>query len=176
MANKEALRELQTRLAQRLQVARNEPATHAWLAVECAGQGLLLPLEQAGEIFNAGRILAVPHTQAWFAGVANLRGGLHGVVDLAAFLGLRARSAQEHGAEGARLVALSPQLGTNSALLVDRLAGLRHENELSGQADEAAASRPAFAGPRWQDKGGRPWQEINLAALAADVQFLAIAA
>jgi twitching motility protein PilI len=176
MANKEALRELQTRLAQRMQVARNEPAAHAWLAVECANQGLLLPLEQAGEIFNAGRVLAVPHTQAWFAGVANLRGGLHGVVDLAVFLGLRARSAQEHGAEGARLVALNPSLGVNCALLVDRLAGLRHENELSGQAGEAELQRPAFAGARWQDKGGRPWQEIKLAALAADTQFLAIAA
>jgi twitching motility protein PilI len=176
MANKEALRELQTRLAHRMQVARNEPAAHAWLAVECAAQGLLLPLDQAGEIFNAGRVMAVPHTRPWFAGVANLRGGLHGVVDMAVFLGLRARSVQEHGTEGARLVALNPSLGVNCALLVDRLAGLRHENELSGQADEAASQRPGFAGARWHDKGGRNWQEIKLAALAADVQFLAIAA
>jgi twitching motility protein PilI len=108
--------------------------------------------------------------------VANLRGGLHGVVDLAVFLGLRARSSQDHGTEGARLVALNPSLGVNCALLVDRLAGLRHENELSGQADEAESQRPAFAGARWHDKGGRNWQEIKLAALAADVQFLAIAA
>lgn len=175
MANKEALRELQTRLAARMQVARNEPAAHAWLAVECAGHGLLLPLEQAGEIFNAGRILAVPHTRPWFAGVANLRGGLHGVADLAVFLGLRARGAHEPGAEGARLVALNPSLGVNSALLVDRLAGLRHANDLVGQAEETAP-RPGFAGTRWHDKAGRPWQEIKLAALAADMQFLAIAA
>ena len=120
--------------------------------------------------------MPVPHTQPWFAGVANLRGGLHGVVDLAVFLGLRARSTQEHGAEGTRLVALNPSLGVNCALLVDRLAGLRHENELSGQADEAESQRPAFAGARWHDKGGRNWQEIKLAALAADQQFLAIAA
>jgi twitching motility protein PilI len=175
MANKEALRELQTRLAQRMQVAKNEPAMHAWLAVECAGQGMLLPLDQAGEIFNAGRILTVPHTRPWFAGVANLRGGLHGVVDLAVFLGLRARAPQEHGAEAARLVALNPSLGVNSALLVDRLAGLRHENDLTGEASEAA-QRPGFAGARWRDNAGRPWQEIRLAALAADMQFLAIAA
>jgi len=175
MANKEALRELQTRLAARMQVARNEPAAHAWLAVECAGQGMLLPLEQAGEIFNAGRILAVPHTRAWFAGVANLRGGLHGVVDLAVFLGLRARGAHDQSAEGARLVALNPSLGVNSALLVDRLAGLRHASDLAERVDEAA-QRPGFAGTRWLDKAGRPWQEIKLAALAVDMQFLAIAA
>jgi len=176
MANKEALRELQTRLAQRMQVARSEPAAHAWLAVECAHQGLLLPLEQAGEIFNAGRIMAVPHTRPWFAGVANLRGGLHGVVDMAVFLGLRVRSAQDHGSEGARLVALNPSLGVNCALLVDRLAGLRHESDLKDQSDEADAQRPAFAGTSWRDGAGRNWQEIKLAALAADMQFLAIAA
>lgn len=175
MANKEALRELQTRLAERMQVARNEPAAHAWLAVECAGQGLLLPLDQAGEIFNAGRIMAVPHTRAWFCGVANLRGGLHGVVDLAAFLGLRARAPHEHGAEGARLVAINPTLGVNCAVLVDRLAGLRHQAELN-QAEESAQARPGFAGANWRDSAGRSWQEIKLAALAADVQFLAIAA
>jgi len=88
MANKQALRELQTRLAERMQAARTQPRGQSWLAVECRGHGLLLPLEQAGEIFALAPLLAVPHTQPWFAGVANLRGGLHGVVDLARFLGL----------------------------------------------------------------------------------------
>jgi twitching motility protein PilI len=175
MAKKEALRQLQTRLAERMQAARNEPAVQAWLAVECADQGLLLSLEQAGEIFNAGLIMAVPHTRDWFAGVANLRGGLHGVVDLAVFLGLRPHGPRERAGDAARLVALSPSLGVNSALLVDRLAGLRNQNDLAPHPEEDAP-RPGFAGTRWFDKAGRPWQEIKLAALAADLQFLAIAA
>ncbi|HEX4510694.1 MAG TPA: chemotaxis protein CheW, partial [Burkholderiaceae bacterium] len=50
MANKEALRELQIRLANRLQEARTRPRARGWLAVECAGAGLLLPLAQSGEI------------------------------------------------------------------------------------------------------------------------------
>jgi len=45
MANKEALRELQKRLADRLQVARSQPRAAAWLAVECRGHGLLFPLQ-----------------------------------------------------------------------------------------------------------------------------------
>ena len=89
MANREALRELQSRLAQRLQQARSETRSMSWLAVECAGLGLLFPLSTAGEIFPVSALLPVPHTRPWFMGVANLRGGLHGVVDLAAFLGLR---------------------------------------------------------------------------------------
>ncbi len=47
MAKREALRELQSRLAERLQAAQSEPRGTAWLAVECAGQRLLFPLQQA---------------------------------------------------------------------------------------------------------------------------------
>jgi twitching motility protein PilI len=174
MANREALRELQNRLASRMQAARTEARVKSWLAVECAGQGLLFPLHEAGEIFSVGSVLPVPHTQAWFAGVANLRGGLHSVVDLARFLGLERKGAT---GDGARLLALNPSFGVNCALLVDRLAGLRNADQLEAAADdEPRGERPPFAGPRWRDTDGRVWQEIELSALAANEQFLAVAA
>jgi twitching motility protein PilI len=179
MANKEALRELQKRLADRLQVARSQPRAAAWLAVECRGHGLLFPLQQAGEIFSLVPLLPVPHTRPWFSGVANLRGGLHGVVDLGLFLGVAAEPASR-AAEGAReqgrLIAFNPALGLNCALLVDRLAGLRSGEQLSAEADDKPVARPPFAGARWRDADGRPWQEILLSELAEDEQFLGIAA
>jgi twitching motility protein PilI len=181
MSNREALRELQGRLATRMQAARTEARVQSWLAVECAGSGLLFPLHQAGEIFAVGNVLPVPHTQPWFAGVANLRGGLHAVVDLARFLGLRrgpAAAAGDAARDGARLLALNPALGVNCAVLVDRLAGLRSADQLTPLPDDppAAAGRPAFAGGRWRDADGRSWQEIELSALAGHEQFLAVAA
>ena len=182
MANREALRQLQSRLAQRLQLARSEPAAAGWLAVECAGQGLLVPLPSAGEIFSPTPLTAVPHTRAWFAGVANLRGQLHGVVDLAAFLGLRPQALQfgpDARRDSARLLALNPALGANCAVLVDRLAGLRSLAQLQPEpepAQDGAASRPAFAGGVFRDEAGRRWQAIDLAALARDEHFLGIAA
>lgn len=176
MANREALRELQSRLAERLQAARTETRAVSWLAVECAGAGLLVPLASAGEIFPAGALLPVPHTQAWFLGVANLRGGLHGVVDLGAFLGLRPPLARDAVREQARLLAFNPKLGSHCAVLVDRLAGLRSPHQLQPEPSEATP-RPEFAaGGRWRDAGGRLWQEIDLAALARHELFLAIAA
>ncbi len=176
MSNREALRELQGRLATRMQQARTEARVQSWLAVECAGSGLLFPLHQAGEIFAVGNVLPVPHTQPWFAGVANLRGGLHAVVDLAKFLGL-ARGAGASADDGARLLALNPTLGVNCALLVDRLAGLRNADQLSAEpaVEAGAVERPAFAGARWRDADGRVWQEIELAALAGHPQFLGVA-
>lgn len=185
MSNREALRELQSRLAERLQLARTEARPSSWLAVECGGVGLLVPLAGAGEIFSVGALLAVPHTQPWFAGVANLRGNLHGVVDLAAFLGLRPPLQPDAPRDQARLLALNPSLNAHSALLIDRLAGLRSAEQLTPEADEAdnpsegqgsSAARPAFARGRWRDAEGRVWQEIDLAALARHEQFLAIAA
>jgi twitching motility protein PilI len=180
VSNREALRELQGRLASRMQAARTEAPVQSWLAVECAGQGLLFPLHEAGEIFAVGSVLPVPHTQPWLAGVANLRGGLHAVVDLALFLGLeRAAGAPQGdgGRDGARLLALNPSLGVNCALLVDRLAGLRNADQLSAEVapEPAAQNRPSFAGARWRDADGRVWQEIELAALAANEQFLGVA-
>ena len=77
MANKQALRDLQTRLAERLQAARTEPLAKAWLAVECSSRGFLFPLRDAGEIFAMSPLLTVPHSHRWFLGVANLRGHLH---------------------------------------------------------------------------------------------------
>jgi twitching motility protein PilI len=178
MANREALRELQSRLAARLQQARTETRVRSWLAVECAGQGLLFPLASSGEIFAVGALLPVPHTQPWFVGVANLRGGLHGVVDLAAFLGLRAPMGLDAVREHSQILAFNAQQGAHCAVLVDGLAGLRSAEQLSAEPGEAAPgqARPGFAGGRWRDKEGRHWQEIDLAALARNEQFLAIAA
>ena len=171
MANREALRELQTRLAERLKLVRSaEIRTAAWLAVECSGQGFLFSLSGAGEIFPASALMPVPHTQPWFAGVANLRGGLHGVVDLGLFLGLQAQPSVR---ETSLLVALNPGLASHSALLVHHLAGLRHVDQMQPEPDDGAG-RPAFAGPRWRDAQGRAWQEIDLAALSRQGEFLAI--
>lgn len=172
MANKQALRELQTRLAERLQAARTQARGKSWLAVECSARGFLFPLHAAGEIFAIAPLLPVPHSHRWFLGVSNLRGHLHGVVDLAAFLGIKIH---EGGREHARLVGFNQAQGLNCVLLVDRLAGLRSEAELTVEADnDNDAARPGFAGVRYRDAAARVWQELDLAALAVEDAFLKI--
>ena len=171
MANKEALRELQSRLAERLQAARTQDRGKSWLAVECSSRGFLFPLKEAGEIFALAPIVGVPHSHPWFLGVSNLRGHLHGVVDLAGFLGVKGN---EPLREQSRLVAFNAALDINCALLVDRLSGLRSEQQLTAQTDVVSGPRPPFVGARYKDETGRTWQELNLAALAADEAFLRI--
>jgi twitching motility protein PilI len=171
MGTKEALRELQGRLAERLQAVRREAPQRSWLAVEVARRGFLLPLAQAGEISGVPAVVPVPHTVRWFLGVANLRGALVGVVDLAALFGVSSTGERPD----ARLVALNPALEVPCALLVDRLAGLRSESMLQPEtADDA--TRPGFLGQRFRDAQGRLWQELVLSALAVDPTFRRIAA
>jgi twitching motility protein PilI len=170
MANKQALRDLQSRLADRLQAAQTEQRGRSWLAVECGARGFLFPLRDAGEIFPIAPMAPVPHSHRWFLGVSNLRGHLHGVVDLAVFLGLKTG---ESNRDQARLVGFNQALDINCVLLVDRLSGLRSEEDLEAEADDGTL-RPKFAGGRYRDASSRVWQELNLAALAADEAFLGI--
>lgn len=170
MANKQALRDLQSRLADRLREARTQARGRSWLAVECSTRGFLFPLREAGEIFAIAPILPVPHSHRWFLGVSNLRGHLHGVVDLADFLGIKA---VEAGREQSRLVGFNQSLDINCTLMVDRLSGLRSETELTPEPD-TEGPRPAFVGQRLRDAAGRVWQELNLAELASEEAFLRV--
>jgi twitching motility protein PilI len=176
MANREALRELQSRLASRLQAARTEGVQASWLAVEASGARYLFPLAQSGEIFPFASAQPVPYTRAWFLGVANLRGGLYGVVDLASFVAGRAPGLRSDATRAeSRLVALNALLEVNCALLIDRLAGLRNLDAFSSSSEPPEGS-PGYFGSGYTDANGVYWQEINLQTLSQQPQFLSISA
>jgi twitching motility protein PilI len=176
MANREALRELQSRLASRLQAARAEGVQAGWLAVETAGSKYLFPLSQSGEIFPYAATQTVPYTQSWFLGVANLRGGLYGVVDLASYVSGKPPAQRSDAARAeSRLVALNQLLEINCALLIDRLAGLRNMDAFVSSSNAPEGS-PDYFGSGYTDASGAYWQEINLQALSQQSQFLSISA
>ena len=176
MANRQAIRELQTRLAERLQIARTQGVAPSWLAVEAGGQKYLFPMTHAGEIFPWVATQSVPYTRSWFLGVANLRGGLFGVVDLASYVtGQKAFIQADVTHKDARLVALNGSLDINCALLIDRLAGMRNQQAFS-DFSEKSSDAPDFFGNRYTDESGASWQEINLQVLAQQAHFLTIGA
>jgi len=176
MANRQALKELQTRLAERLQLAKTQGIAPSWLAVEAAEKKYLFPLDQSGEIFPWAGIQPVSYTQSWFLGVASLRGGLYGVVDLAGFVdGQAPNTRSELARTESRLVSLNSALEVNCVLLIDKLAGLRKQDDfIDFSAPEPGAG--AFFGNQYVDPNGVRWQEINLQLLAQQVDFLTIAA
>ena len=171
---------MQSRLASRLQAARTDDVAAAWLAVEAGGTRFLLPLAQAGEIFPWTPVMPVPYAQPWFMGVANLRGGLFGVVDLASYVSgappVKSPGAMTDQARAeSRLVSFNASLDINCVVLVDRLAGLRHANVFAW-SEAPGPDAPAFEGATYIDAAGVRWQALDLLAMSRQPQFLSISA
>lgn len=183
MAKRQSLKELQERLAQRLSVAKTEAVTAAWLAVESHSNRYLLPLVQSGEIFPWSAVQRVPYTKPWFVGVASLRGGLHGVIDLAALVesasvttsGLLEGVQSDRITSESRLVSLHTALGVNAVIWIDRLLGLRSAAMFSGFGAKPDGA-PAYFNRSLVDAQGLQWQELDLQVLVGEPEFLAIAA
>jgi twitching motility protein PilI len=116
--------------------------------------------------------MSVPHTKDWFSGIANLRGHLHGVVDLAQFFRLTSRSTLNR--DHAWLVAFNHSLQVNCALLIDQLLGLRHADQMQLQVKNQQKT-PAFIGENYRDENNRLWRELDLLALSKETAFLRIA-
>lgn len=180
MAEREALRDFQRRLAGRLQAASTQGVQAAWLAVQAGSMRFLIPLAQAGEIFPEGAVQAVPYTQPWFLGVASLRGVLHGIVDLARFLASTAAPDPSGASPGvviagaeAQWITFSAALDVQCAVRVDQLVGLRGRDAyVTSRA--AAQDAPDGFGQVLLDSGGTPWQTLDLQRLSQQPQFLTI--
>ena len=178
MAKRQSLKELQERLAQRLTAAKSEALTATWLAIEAGGRRYLLPLVQSGEIFPWSTVQTVPYTKSWYVGVANLRGGLHGVVDLADLVQGSARRSMrpaERITSESRLVSLHGALGLNAVLWIDRLLGLRNPGAFNAMG-ERPAEAPRYVTRVLVDAQGQDWQELDLQLLVSEPEFLAVAA
>ncbi len=177
MAEREALRDFQRRLADRLQAAPTLGVQTAWLAVEAAGGRYLIPLAQAGEIFPAVPALTVPHTQPWFLGVVSLRGGLYGVVDLATWLAgaPQGLTRPPSSSPDAQLITFNPALEVQCALRVDRLLGLRGPEHFCGSTPAPDAGAESF-GPVLHEASGVSWQALDLHAWSRQARFLRIGA
>jgi hypothetical protein len=81
------LRQYQVQLLERMQAAQAAGTTAAReLGVLIGTRHYLLDLTQVGEIVPFQSATAVPLTQPWYLGLANVRGSLVGVIDLAAYL------------------------------------------------------------------------------------------
>ncbi len=175
MATKrQSLKDLQERLAKRLTAAKTEASTASWLAVEAGGHRYLVPLVQSGEIFHWTTVQVVPYTKPWYVGVASLRGGLHGVVDLQQFMGRGDVADTDRVTSESRLVSLHAALGVNAVLWIDRLLGLRNPSMFSAMAPRPPQAPPCFA-RCLIDLQGQTWQELDLQALTSDPEFLAVA-
>lgn len=168
MARKTSLRDFQAYLATRLSDAAQGGGAASWLGIEAGGNAWLVDLSDGGEIIQAPTLAPVPLTRAWFAGIANIRGNLHAVTDFSVFLG---GAPTPHNAN-ARLLLIGTRHGTNAALLVSRLLGLKNPEDFT--LGEPATDAPVWGAQRFTDSLGKVWHKLSVRELLADPDFMNI--
>lgn len=170
MAKKISLREFQEHLAARLASAAKGQATSALLGVQAGSDYWLLNLSDSGEIVPLPPLTPVPLTRSWFSGIANIRGNLHSVADFSAFQGGDPTPANA----SSRLLLVGTRHGSNAALLVTRMLGLKNPEQFTPRATPAGAR--AWETECLVDGDGREWKKLNVRALLADPDFMQIGA
>jgi twitching motility protein PilI len=140
-----------------MQAARNNAGARVnQLGVMIGQERFLLDLTQVGEIVPVPSITVVPLTQPWYLGLANIRGNLISVIDLARY---QLSSDTAIGSDS-RIITFANGLGFNCGLLVSRVYGLRH------------AAGMEVSGDRLRDADAFEWTPLDLAALVGDSRFL----
>ncbi|MDQ5877997.1 MAG: twitching motility protein PilI [Pseudomonadota bacterium] len=170
MAKKISLREFQEHLAARLTSAAQGKASSALLGVQTGADYWLLNLSDSGEIVPLPPLTTVPLTKPWFSGIANIRGNLYSVADFSA---LRGGEATPMNA-ASRLLLVGTRHGSNAALLVTRMLGLKNPDQFTAvSADDA---QHPWEAEHLVDSDGRRWKKLNVRALLADPDFMEIGA
>jgi twitching motility protein PilI len=170
LAERISLRQFQEALNRRIAEARTGALDEVRLAVQAGRCNWLVRLPDVGEVVSVPKLVPVPRTQPWYRGVANARGSLYGVVDLAAFLGEAAAEAEP----AARLLLIGRRHGALCALLVERVLGLRKLSDFTPEPPGEGGD--AWAGPAFRDGAGQTWVQLEVAALLHTDRFLQIAA
>ena len=170
MARRTSLRDFQESLSRRLAGAGAHDALRSRLVVESGSHLWLLNLPDAGEVMPVPWLTRVPMTRRWYNGLVNVRGTLHGMVDLADFCGL---GVTPRTSESVFLLC-GQRHGVNAGLMVRRVAGLRNAQDFEPVPD-VRPDQPWIA-KVLRDHEGREFREINVAALVRTPEFLDIAA
>lgn len=132
------------------------------------GQRFAVPLGEVSEMLEVPPFTHLPGVQPWVKGVANVRGRLLPMFDMAVFFGASLTS----GRKQRRVLILETET-LYSGLMVDQVFGMQHfptdeYQEESGPVD--AAIQPYTSGSYGHD--GQRWTVFRPAFLAQDPRFI----
>jgi twitching motility protein PilI len=170
------LRDFQEALVEKIVRAGSGDHAPAMLGIDSGDERWLVDLAEAGEILPLPILTEVPLTKSWFAGLANIRGTLYAVSDLAAFHGAAPTPLKPQS----RLLLAGARAGGNAALLICGTRGLVSLATLQAMPHEPAASiaetRQSWRGARYRDDEGQLWTRLQMSTLLSAPEFLDIAA
>ncbi len=166
MSKRISLRAFQEHVTARLQnlAAREGDAPRLGLSV--GTHRWVVELSDIAEAVPVPPMTRVPLAQPWFCGMANIRGNLYAVSDLAGFFG---DGPTPPGADR-RVLIVHPKYHVNAGLMVGGVLGLKSV----APADAPRPEAPPWAGPEYRDAEGGLWRGLALAALLGHPRFLGI--
>lgn len=169
MAKTSNLREFQEAILLRLKnvATQGDIASTSRLGVTVGSKRLLVNLNDVTEVIPVPPIQAVPLTQPWFLGVANIRGNLFNVTDFAQFVGLPATQKSSNN----RILLLASGATTQASLLISSLIGLRNTDTMTVRS-EANEEDISFSKIVYKDTEGNEWFELDIEALVRDTEFI----
>lgn len=133
---------------------------------------LVTPLDQVLEVLPAPIVTLVPGVRSWVKGVANIRGNLYTIVDLAEYFGKPSVFADDR----ARIMILNMP-GLNAAVLVHEVLGLRHFDEELERQDLSGIDDPVLVhltGAFLHES--KLWGVFDMKSLADSLTFRHVAA
>jgi len=125
-------------------------------------------VKQVHEFLPIPAFTPVPGTKPWILGLANVRGDLLTIVDLAWFL----KGKRSNVSMRTRLLAANLR-GRPIGLLVDEVFGQRHFVSDEGKSTHLPKSSPLKSYVHMQYRSGKDvWQELDLDSLFSTSEFL----
>jgi twitching motility protein PilI len=168
MAKGSSLRDYQTSILARLEDVKKAgaEAPAGYLGVVIGSKNVLVNLQEISETLPVADIHRVPIVKPWFLGVANVRGVLYAINDLAQMLENSFTSISSN----ARLLLMSDAVTSNVAFVVDRMIGLRKLDEMKLR-DEAAKETACLKAQTYQDAENRVWHMLDCDKLVRSKEF-----
>ena len=162
MAKRFSLREFQQKIIDRIQQKEVAGDRISTLGIQVGSDYWLVEMQEISEVLPLPDITPVHLTQPWYGGIANVRGNLYSIADLAAFMGL---GKTPEGMQ-TRILLVSPKFACNAGLMVARVMGLRDTRSWKYEVQDGEA--------RYQDEQGQVWRKLEVAQLLLQPDFLQI--
>lgn len=168
MAKTSNLRDFQEAILLKLKEATEQGATESTsrLGVTSGSKNYLINLNEVKEVLPLPPLQTVPLTKPWFLGVANVRGNLYNISDLAQFMGMP----PTHKSASNRILLLSTESTTQVALVIESLIGLRNIETMQLQKHDKA--NLTFSKQSYLDSDNNEWFELDVESIVQNPDFI----
>lgn len=162
MSKRFNMREFQQNLLDRMQQQAASGSRIATLGIVIGHENWLVDMADISEVLSMPELTHVPLTKSWYCGVANVRGNIYSITDLAAFL---ERGQTIHDAQS-RVLLVGHKYNFNAGLLVARVLGLRDSSGWEQTEQDGNVY--------YRDSSGQQWRKLDIGHLLQQPDFIQI--